>query len=327
MSASFPPADVFGEALHTLRMSGVFYCRSEFKAPWALTLPPIDSSLMFHIVTHGRCRIEVEGVEPRWLQSGDLALVPHGRGHQLLSEPGLRGAPLFDLPREIVGERYEVLHLGGDGTAATVICGAVSFDSPAAHRLMALLPGLVCIEAWSAPYADWIQSTVRLIAAEARSTQPGGEALVTRLADILVIQAIRAWIAQDPSAQAGWLGALRDPHLGRAIAAIHREPERAWTLSTLAAEAAMSRSAFAARFTAFVGEPAMRYVARWRMELARATLQSEDVSLGELADRLGYQSEAAFSRAYKRLMGTSPGAVRRRAGASPSVAPTSGHFR
>ena len=135
--------------------------------------------------------------------------------------------------------------------------------------------------------------------------------MITRLGDILVIQAIRAWMESDPAAQAGWLGALQDPQIGRAITLIHRDPARHWTVASLAYELAMSRSAFAARFTALVGEPVMSYVTRWRMQLAAAALKDEDVTIGELADRLGYQSEAAFSRAFKRVMGMPPGAIRK----------------
>jgi AraC-like DNA-binding protein len=167
---------------------------------------------------------------------------------------------------------------------------------------------------------EWIASTLRFMAAEAREPRLGGETVITRLADILVIQAIRSWIEQDPAAQTGWLGALRDPQIGRAISLIHRDPARAWTVASLADEVAMSRSAFAARFAELVGEPPMRYVARWRMHAAVTWLREDDATLGELALRLGYQSEAAFSRAFKRFTGLSPGAVRR------TTATTTGEF-
>lgn len=313
MTDPWKPVDALGEALHLMRMSGVFYCRSEFTAPWGLELPPMRDSLMFHVVTSGPCWIEVEGSDPRALRPGDLALVPHGEGHRLLGEPGVRAAGLFDVPRELRSERYEILRHGGGGTPSTVICGAVRFDHPAAHRLVELLPPLITIEAWNAPEADWLQGTLRFMAAEASELKPGGETVITRLADILVIQAIRSWIAQDDAAQSGWLGALQDPQIGRAITLVHRDPAHAWTVASLAAEVAMSRSAFAARFTELVGEPVMRYVARWRMHLAATSLQEDDAPLGELARRLGYESEAAFSRAFKRFIGVSPGAARRAA--------------
>jgi AraC-like DNA-binding protein len=306
--------DPLGEALHFLRMSGVMYCRSEFTAPWALALPAFEDCLMFHVLTSGRCVLQVEGCEDRVLQPGAFALVPHGAGHRLVSEPGIPAAKLFDLPREQVSDRYEILRHGGGGAPATVICGVVRFEHPAADRLIRLLPGVIAVDVWSSPELEWIQSALRLMAAEARELRPGGETVITRLADILVIQAIRSWIATDPAARTGWLGALRDKHIGHAIALVHREPARAWTVESLANEVAMSRSAFAARFTELVGEPAMHYVARWRMHVALTWLKDDDTSVSEMASRLGYESEAAFSRAFKRFLGFSPGAVRRASG-------------
>ena len=311
--------DPLGEALHFLRMSGTFYSRCEFSAPWGLELPAFANSLMFHIVIAGRCWLEVDGAEPRLLQPGDLALVPHGEGHRLASEPGRPGTGLFDVPREEISERYEVLRLGGDGAPVRLVCGSVRFDHPAARHLIDLLPGLIHVEAADSPQMEWVQSTIRFIAAEAKELRPGGETVITRLADILVIQAIRAWIERDPAARTGWLGALRDPQIGRAITLIHREPARDWSVASLAHEVAMSRSAFAARFTELTGEPPMHYVARWRMYTALTWLGEENAGLGELAIRLGYQSEAAFSRAFKRVIGISPGAARRQA-AAPSPA-------
>ena len=307
---TWPPIDPLGEALHSLRMSGIFYSRSEFTAPWALALPAMKDSLMFHVVTSGRCWLEVEGAEPCLLQPGDLALVPHGEGHRLASESGIPAAKLFDLPREFLGERYEIIRRhGGGGPATSLVCGAVRFDHPAAHQLVNLLPRIISVEASRSPEMDWIQSTLRFMATEARELRPGGETVITRLADILVIQAIRSWIEQDPDAQTGWLGALRDKQVGRAITLIHRDQARDWTVASLATEVAMSRSAFAARFTELVGEPAMHYVTRWRMNVALTWLKEDRVTLAELASRLGYQSEAAFSRAFKRFIGISPGAV------------------
>jgi len=303
--------DPLGEALHFLRMSGVFYSRCEFSEPWGLELPPLEDYLMFHVVISGRCWLEVDGAEDCLLQPGDLGLVPHGRGHRLVSEPGGPAPHLFDLTREQVSEHYEIIRHGGVGAPARIVCGVVRFDHPAAHQLIELLPRLIRIEASNSPEMEWIQTTLRLMAAESRDLRPGGETVTTRLADILVIQAIRSWIAQDPVAQTGWLGALKDKQIGRAISLIHRDPGRAWTVASLADEVAMSRSAFAARFTELVGEPAMQYVTRWRMHVAQSWLKEDAAPLSDMASRVGYQSEAAFSRAFKRFIGVSPGAARR----------------
>ncbi len=303
--------DPLGEALHFLRMSGTFYVRSELTAPWALALPPAQGCLSFHVVTSGRSWLEVEGAEHRLLQPGDLALVPHGEGHRLASEPGIPAPSVHDLRHEHVSDRYAILRHGGGGAATSLVCGAVRFDHPAAHHLVKLLPKMIHVEASLSPQMEWIQSTLRFMAAEAKELRPGGETVITRLADILVIQAIRSWIEADPAAKTGWLGALQDKQIGRAITLIHREPAREWTVASLASEVAMSRSAFAARFTKLVGEPAMQYVTRWRMHIALTWLKEDDAGLADLANRLGYQSEAAFSRAFKRFIGVSPGRIRR----------------
>jgi AraC-like DNA-binding protein len=311
----FPPvpADPLGEALHSLHMSGVFYARCEFSAPWGLSLPPFPDCLMFHVVTSGACWLEVEGADAQPLQPGGLALVPHGEGHRIVSQPAAPAADLFDLPRALLSERYELIRHGGGGERTSLICGVVRFDHPAARHLVSLLPGLINVDNWSLSELEWMHGTLRFMAGEARELRAGGETIITRLADILVIQAIRTWIAQDPAARTGWLGALRDQRVGRALALIHGEPERGWTVASLAEEAAMSRSAFAARFTALVGEPPMHYLTRWRMQVAVTRLSEDDTPLAVLANDLGYQSEAAFNRAFKRFAGMTPGAARRRA--------------
>jgi Cupin len=180
------PVDPLGEALHFLRMSGTFYCRSELTAPWALALPPTPDCLAFHVVMSGGCQLDVEGTEPRALQPGDLALVPHGAGHRLASESGVTAPRLQDLHHEHVSERYAILRHGGGGAATSLVCGAVRFDHPAARHLIELLPSVIHVEAARSRHADWTESTLRLMAAEAKALRPGGETVITRLADILV---------------------------------------------------------------------------------------------------------------------------------------------
>jgi AraC-like DNA-binding protein len=299
-------ADPLGEALHLLRMDGAFYCRSELRAPWGHTLPPLPGYLWFHVVTSGSLEL-LAGDEVRALSPGELALVPHGTGHVLRSGPGVPVPDIRELDRVEVGDRYETLRQGEDGPLTTLLCGAVRFGHPAAAALVAVLPEIVHLGGGT----ERLQGTLALLAAEAREARLGGEAVITRLADILVIQAIRSWLESEPGARPGWLGALNDPHIGRAISLIHGDPARDWTVESLARELAMSRSSFAARFTQLVGEPAMAYVTRWRMQVAMAALRDERATIAELAGRLGYRSEAAFARAFKRETGMPPGAVRR----------------
>jgi AraC-like DNA-binding protein len=323
MTNGYPwtPVDPLGEALHLLRMSGIFYCLTEATAPWALEMPAFDDCLSFHVVTAGGCWLVVDGTDPQYLRAGELALVPHGRGHFLFSQPGVTPAPRVDqLPQQLVSEHYSILRHGGGGAPSTLVCGIVSFHDPAAQQMVRLLPPVIHTDGATAPSRTWIGDALGLMAAEVRQLRPGGEAVTTRLADILVIQAIRAWIERDPAARTGWLGALQDQQIGQAIVAVHRNPGHPWTVASLASRAAMSRSAFAARFTQLVGEPAMQYVTRWRMHIALARLRQGPTTVRELAAQLGYGSEAAFSHAFKRAVGVSPGTVRHRS-EHPTPAP------
>ncbi|MDJ0393166.1 AraC family transcriptional regulator [Rhodococcus sp. G-MC3] len=306
--------DPLGEALHFLRMSGAFYCRSELSEPWGLGMPRMQNCLWFHVVTSGRCLLDVEGAPPRYLVPGEFALVPHGLGHTLSSDPeaGETAPIVYDLPHDYISDRYAVIRHGGDGSATTLVCGAVRLDHPSAVQLIRSLPPLIVVESAPAPNLSWMHSTLGLVADEARTLRPGGEAVITRLSDILVIQALRYWIEHDPAAQSGWLGALQDPGVGPALAMVHRDPDKPWTVASLAAKVAMSRSAFSARFTSLVGESPMKYLARWRMQSALDELSSGNVSVAEVTRRSGYQSEAAFSRAFKKAIGVSPGSVRKR---------------
>jgi hypothetical protein len=182
------PSDPLGEALHHLRMSGAFYCRTELTAPCGLALPPLPEYVWFHIVTRGSLQLEIDGGEPVTVGMGDVALVTHGAGHVLRSERDVPTPRIPDLEREKVSDRYEILRHGGGGTPTRLMCGAVRFDQPAARNLVGALPDLIRIEALAGPEAERIQSTLSLIAAETARPQPGGEAVITRLADVLVIR-------------------------------------------------------------------------------------------------------------------------------------------
>ena len=206
--------DPLGETLHQLRLHGTLYCRADLTAPWGIDLPAMEGCMMFHIVTAGQCLLEVDGAEPRLLREGSLALVPHGLGHVLRSTTGDVKTPLFDIPVDKISERYEVMRHGGGGEPMQLTCGVLRFDHVAAHRLLALLPRVVEADSWSAADGGWLRSTIGLITHEAQSPRPGGETIITRLADVIVVQAIRSWLNSAPEAEQGWLAALRDPQIG-----------------------------------------------------------------------------------------------------------------
>ena len=304
------PTDAISEALRYVQMSGVFYCSSELSEPWGLELPPMENCVWFHVVTAGTANSDVNG-DIRTARAGDLILIPHGNGHRAWGSQPAPTPDVFTLPHDYYSDQYAVLTHGGGGDRTHIVCGGIRFDHPAARHLVESLPAVIHIEASHSTRADWMQATLELMAEETRHVRPGSEAVISRLCDIVVMQAIRTWIERDPAAQTGWLGALRDEQIGAALARIHTDPARDWSVAALADEAAMSRSAFAARFSELVGEPAMRYVTRWRMNVAFDLLRGSESTVADVAARVGYDSEASFSRAFKRVTGTTPRAAHR----------------
>lgn len=306
-----PLSDPLGEVLHMLRLTGTLYCRAEMTAPWGVVMPRLVDSMMFVIVTSGRCWLQVGSAAAEPLHQGSMVLLPHGTSCRLLSAPDAAAIPLFDIPVEKVSDRYEIMTHGGGGEMTRATAGVVQFDHVAARRLVTQLPRLLRIDAWDDTVGNWLQSTLSLIAREASVLRPGGETVMTRLADILVIQAIRAWLDSAPEANLGWLAALRDRQIGRALALMHRRPEENWSVAALASQAGMSRSAFSARFTELLGQPAMQYLAQWRLHLARAQLIETREHVRTVASQAGYRSEAAFGRAFKQFFGVPPGSLRK----------------
>lgn len=306
---AWPSQDPLGEALHALRMSGSFYCRSQLSHPWGLWMPDTPGCLWFHAVTAGGCELVLADGEARRLRAGEFALVTRGEGHTLRTGPGPIAPNVLQVPHEEVSEHYALLRHGGGGEETALVCGVIRFAPGPGAALVKALPPLIVLD--GALNAGGLRTTLRLLARESRRLSPGGDTVVTRLADILVIQAIRAWLARGEAGTGGWLSALRDPQLGRALSAVHHEPGRPWSVAALASAAGMSRAGFAARFVALTGEPPMHYVARVRMELAAQLLARPGARVGEIAARLGYRSEAAFSRAFSRLRGEAPGRSKR----------------
>jgi AraC-like DNA-binding protein len=304
--------DPLTEALYQVRMRGAFYSWTEASGPGSVEMPQLSDTLTFHIVARGTAYLEVDGEDAVALPAGQLALVPRGIGHRVSTEPH---APLLGradlLPQTMLGEAFSILRLGPADEEAPIalLCGVVAFDSSAVNDVLAVLPPIIRVDSAAHPV---MAALLPLLAGELREPRPGGDAVATRLADVLVVETVRAWLADQEDAVTGWLAALRDPQLGPAIAAVHRTPGYPWTLSALAACARMSRSGFAVRFNAVVGTPPMTYVAATRMRAARAMLAG-GATVAAVASACGYGSEAAFSRAFSRITGQTPGRVRRAA--------------
>ncbi len=305
--------DPLGEALHFLRMDGMFYCRSELTAPWGIDLPPMPDCLWFHVVTEGSCILIDSSDRQHLLEAGDVVVLPHGAGHRVVDVLGSPTPVVFDLPHDYISRQYAVLRHGEGGRAANIICGVVQLGHPAARTLLDELPEIIHVTARDVETEwTWLLPMLEMMAHETQSARPGGETVVTRLCDVLVIQAIRWWIETGAAADDGWIAAMRDAQIGRSIGLMYGDPAREWTVATLAGEVAMSRSAFSARFTELVGQSPKQYLTRWRMQLAEDLLRRERLPIAVVASQLGYQSEAAFSRAFKRETGIAPSHARHR---------------
>jgi AraC-like DNA-binding protein len=302
--------DPLGGLLHLLKMNSVFYTHSDLTTPWGFSIPAIPKSLMFHLVVEGHCFIEVEGIKTR-LEAGDFMMLPHGKGHKLFDQANSECPELFDLPIQSVSEFYETLTYGGGGETTILLCGAVSFDHPIAERLLDTMPSYIKIDSQLQETNKIIHQVIEMVADETLSASLGGEAVITRLADILVIHALRAWLSSEKRINKGWLAAMSDNALSKAMLAIHQNPEKSWSVELLAKEAYMSRTTFSERFKQVVGETPLNYLTKWRMDLAKSKLLLTKESILEIALGLGYQSEAAFSRAYKKVMGEAPSHTRK----------------
>src|SRR5262245_47646443 len=266
----------------------------------------------FHLIERGRCVLRLREIRhPVHLDAGDLVMVPHDRGH-VLSDPEVVPARAMISVEDLDNQgacRY--LCNSGRGAETRLVCGAFHFERDHFHPLLSLLSPLIHLPSADGLVPDWLEATVRLLAAETRSPRAGTETIVTRLTDIIFVQLLRAWAETLPVGQGGWLGALRDTQIGAALGLIHREPHKPWTIATLAAAVASSRSPFAARFRELVGEPPLTYLTRWRMQSAAALLGEGSLTLAGIAERVGYESLPAFSKAFKRRTGRSPSSWRR----------------
>lgn len=307
--------DVLTDVLEALHLKSLIYGRLELTAPWGLRMD--GGHCGFFVVTRGTCWLEVDGVEePLQLAGGDFVLLPKAQEHTLKDAPRTRALPVAEVlgncPKSRQGcQPGGIHHAGGGGALTTMVSGCFQFEDGEKNPLLACLPPVVHVKGDGGTAVQWLEASLQFVASEMASGQPGAETVVSRLADILFVQAVRAHLAQSGENARGWLRALVDPQIGGALGLMHQQPEEPWTVESLAARAAMSRSAFAARFAQLVGEPPLAYLTRWRMDKATRLLRGGQASIGEIAGRVGYQAEAAFSKAFKRWNGVAPGAYRR----------------
>jgi len=301
--------DVLTDVLNTLELKGWLSSRRELTPPWRYDFAASKDS-MFHVLGFGGAYLHVEGeARPIRVGDGDVVLFPAGHPHSLYDDPT---SPLTRLVHlDYHPQRgHHVVYGEGEGPKPLLLCGAFHFEYPNDFPLLHRLPKLIHISGAQVRLDQGFADLVRFIARESASQLPGAQVMLRRLTELLFIQVIRLWIDQQAEASVGWVGALRDQPLSAALGLIHQSPEYRWTVQELAEAVALSRSAFSARFTELVGEPPMTYLTRWRMLKATRLLKNE-VRMETIAELLGYKSEVAFRKAFKREVGMPPARYRK----------------
>ena len=315
--------DPFSQILKTLRLESGIFLDAEFTAPWCVDpsparddsrqiLPRVEHVSIYHLVVEGRCRArlpdETAAVE---LAAGDLILFPHGDGHLLGSD--VRRAPLAAetlVQASPEGGLARIVH-GGGGDRTRFICGYLACDSRLCRPMIAALPRMLRVPLQDRTSAAWMVKTLQHAAEESRAPRAGSDAVLAKLSELLFVEALRCYLETVPEQERSWLAGLRDPHVSRVLGLMHAEPARQWTVDDLAREAGISRSALAERFALLLGEPPMQYLKRWRLALGARALKEGSAPVVHVAQQVGYESEAAFNRAFKREFGMPPATWRR----------------
>jgi AraC-like DNA-binding protein len=323
--------DALSETLRVVRLVGAIFISARFTAPWCYQSPSADTAapflepsaekvVIFHLITEGECFVEMgHGQAPVRLTAGDAVIFPQGDAHRMTSQPGLPpatgGAPLS----EVLSRRPRQLAYGGGGATTRLVCGYLACDARLAQMLLAGLPALLRVNVRGSNAGIWLEASVRYALAEARSPRPGGEGVLAKLSEVLFIEVLRLYMNEQSSGRTGWLAGVGDRIVGAALNALHKRPAQAWTLEELAREAGTSRSVLAERFQQLVGSSPMQYLTQWRMLLAANLLSRSNAPLARIAEDVGYQTDTAFSRAFRREFGAPPATWRRQQTARGAV--------
>jgi AraC-like DNA-binding protein len=303
--------DVLADVLAVTRLGNALLNQSELVPPFGLEIGSTIKAAV-HVVHRGVCWLRVDGERrPFRLVAGDVVLVPRGVRHCLVDEPNRVAEPyeqaLAKMRRRMAGRSARRAE-----QSVLLLCAEYEFDQDGPHPLLSLLPKLILLSGTGARDDASLQAVVRLLLGEARQRLSGADLVVPRLVDTLLVFVLRAWLAEQPEGAGGWLGALRDPAVGRALSLIHDAPEKAWAVAGLAKHVGCSRATFARKFVELVGEPPLAYITRWRINLAASLLRTTDETAESISARVGYASPAAFGKAFRRHMRTSPGTYRSR---------------
>jgi AraC-like DNA-binding protein len=309
--------DILSEVLRAVRLSGALLFRGEFSSPWSawvpdsrmaapFLVPGAKSLVFFHVIAEGRCWAEIEDREPLGLEAGDVIALPYGDAHTVGNPAGETSTPLSSLLPPPPWPELPTVSFGGGGERTRILCGFLHCDDALFSPVLTSLPRVLCVRASREPSAAWLETSSRYMLEEASLNRPGGACLLGRLAELLFVEVLRRHMEGLGAHETGWLAALKDPTVGKVLQLVHEDLAHRWTVAGLGRSVGLSRSALAERFRHLLGEPLMRYLTRWRLQMAAQLLRETDDGIDAIAARVGYESEAAFNRAFKRHAGEPP---------------------
>jgi AraC-like DNA-binding protein len=303
--------DVLSEVLKVVKLQGAMYYNGEFSSPWSVCSPPSRAVasflapgaghlIIYHLLTEGRASARLLDGERISLEAGDIVIFPHGDAHIIENGPPTKSVDIAKELARIVSQGLKLARLGGGGDVTRFVCGYMACEPRLSQIFLSGLPPLFKVSIRNDASGRWLENSIRFSVNEADASRAGGEAVLAKLSEVLFVETLRAYIAHLPAEQTGWLAGARNSEVGKTLALMHRNPSHPWTIASLAKEAGLSRSVLAERFRHYLNEPPMAYLTRWRLQLGAQMLASTSYSVAQIASEVGYESEAAFNRAFKR---------------------------
>ncbi len=313
--------DALSEVLKVVKLDGAIFYNAEFSSPWCfvspgskgmapLLAPGADHVIIYHLLIEGRGFARLKDGNRVPLESGDIVVFPHGDPHFVENGPRTNARDDREELKRVLSEGLKLVRLGGGGEVTKLVCGYMACDPRLAQMLLAGLPPLFKVNIRNDAAGRWLENSIRFSVAENDASRAGSEAVLAKLSEALFVETLRRYIALLPESQKGWLAGARDPEVGKALAMMHRHPARPWTIADLALESGVSRSVLAERFRHYLNEPPMSYLTRWRLQLGAQMLVSTSYSVAQIASEVGYESEPAFNRAFKREFESPPARFR-----------------
>jgi AraC-like DNA-binding protein len=314
--------DAFSQILSGVKLNGAIFFTAEFSAPWGVSSPTskrmaaeiapwAEHMVIYHLIIEGGASVELADGQRLELEAGDIVIFPHGDAHHLSSgKDAARPYPNYGVNAKIASQDLRPLQAGGGGDKSHLVCGYMTCDPHLSRPILNGLPPVFKVNIRTDRSGHWLENSILHLVEEAGSGMVGGEAMLAKLSEALFVDTLRRYVADLPEQQTGWLTGARDPIVGKSLGLLHSRVAHPWTIAALAEEVGISRSALVERFTRYISEPPMAYLTRWRLQLAATSLEKTSRGVAEIAAEVGYESEAAFTRAFKRKFGQPPGRYR-----------------